>query len=55
VVETVEGPVRGEAPPASDTTEGRRMDARLQAACDLAAETVRGRLRRVSLADLAGA
>jgi hypothetical protein len=55
VVEAVEGPVRGAALPASDTAQGRRMDARLQAVCDLAAETVRGRLRRVSLADLAEA
>jgi Rrf2 family protein len=53
VVEAVEGPVRGAAPPASDTAEGRRMDARLQAVCDQAAEAVRRRLRRVSLADLA--
>jgi Rrf2 family protein len=55
VVETVEGPVRDEAPPVGVTPEGRRLDSRLQAVCDQAAETVRGRLRRVSLADLAEA
>src|SRR5947209_4013465 len=54
VVEAVEGPVRGEAPPVSDTAAGRRLDARLQAVCERAAEVTRRRLRRVSLADLAG-
>jgi Rrf2 family protein len=54
VIEAVEGPVRGEAPPMGVTPENRRLDSRLQAVCDQAAETVRGRLRRVSLADLAG-
>jgi hypothetical protein len=53
VVEAVEGPLRGEAPPLGITPEGRRLDSRLQAMCDQAAKTVRGRLRRVSLADLA--
>jgi Rrf2 family protein len=53
VVEAVEGPVRGEAPPVGVTAEGKRVDRQLQAACEKAAETVRGRLRRVSLADLA--
>jgi Rrf2 family protein len=54
VVEAVEGPVRGLAPPTGDTPEGRRLNARLQAACDKVAEVTRQRLRRVSLADLAG-
>jgi Rrf2 family protein len=53
VVEAVEGPVRGLAPPEGGTPEGRRFDKRLQAACEKSAETVRGQLRRVSLADLA--
>jgi Rrf2 family protein len=52
VVRAVEGPVRGEAP----RTGGRghaRLDARLQAVCEGAAELVRRRLRRVTVADLA--
>ncbi len=53
VVEAVEGPVRGEAPPVG-TGAAAAFDKRLQAACDRAAEVTRGRLRRVSLADLAG-
>jgi Rrf2 family protein len=53
VVEAVEGPVRGEAPPVSATAEGKRLDRQLQAACEKATETVRGRLRRMSPADLA--
>jgi Rrf2 family protein len=53
VVEAVEGPVRGEAPPVGTSTEAMRFDGQLQATCEKAAETVRGRLRRVSLADLA--
>jgi Rrf2 family protein len=53
VVEAVDGPVRGEAPPVGVTPEGRRLDSRLQAVCDKAADVTRERLRRVSLADLA--
>jgi Rrf2 family protein len=51
VVEAVDGPVRGEAPWVG---EDSRLDGRLQAVCDRVAEVVRRRLRRVSLADLAG-
>jgi Rrf2 family protein len=53
VVEAVQGPVRGEAPPVGVAPEGRRIDQRLQAACEKAAWLTRERLRRVSLADLA--
>jgi Rrf2 family protein len=52
VVEAVDGPVRGEAPRVG-AADGHRLDARLQAVCDQAAEAVRQRLREVSLADLA--
>jgi Rrf2 family protein len=52
VVEAVEGPIRGSTPPVGATAEGRRLDRRLQAVGEEAAEAVRGRLRRVSLADL---
>ena len=51
VVEAVDGPVRGEAPRFG--ADGK-LDARLQEACDAAAEVVRARLRQVSIADLAG-
>jgi Rrf2 family protein len=54
VVEAVEGPVRGEAPTVGADAAGAAFDKRLQAVCDKAAEVTRERLRRVSLADLAG-
>jgi Rrf2 family protein len=54
VVEAVDGPVRGEAPRWAADAEGARLDARLQEACDAAAEGVRARLRKVSVAGLAG-
>jgi Rrf2 family protein len=54
LLEVVEGPVRGEVPPVGADAEGRRFDARLQAACEKAADVTRRQLRRVSLADLAG-
>jgi Rrf2 family protein len=53
VVEVVDGPLRGEAP-AVGGGKHARLDARLQRVCEALAETVRGRLRRVSLAELAG-
>jgi Rrf2 family protein len=49
IVEAVDGPVRGDAPPVG------RLDRRLQAACDEAAALVRQRLARVTLAELAKA
>jgi Rrf2 family protein len=49
VVEAVDGPVRGEVPRSG---ADRKLDARLQQACDAAAEVVRSRLRKVSVADL---
>jgi Rrf2 family protein len=51
VVEAVDGPVRGDLPRFG---ADRKLDARLQAACDAAAEVARSRLRNVSVADLAG-
>jgi Rrf2 family protein len=51
VVEAVDAPVRGEAPRVG---EDSRFDARLQGVCDRVAGAVRRRLRKVSLADLAG-
>jgi Rrf2 family protein len=49
VMEAVDGPLRGEAP-----RLGGKMSARLRGVCDGVAESVRHRLRKVSLADLAG-
>jgi Rrf2 family iron-responsive transcriptional regulator len=54
IIEAVDGPVRAEARAVGTSAEAKRFDGRLQAACEKAAEAVRGRLRRVSLADLAG-
>jgi Rrf2 family protein len=54
VVEAVEGPVRGEAPRWAAGAEGARPDGRLHQACEAAAEVTRSRLRKVSVADLAG-
>src|SRR5262245_8062956 len=53
VVEAVEGPVRGEAPVVGGPGHAR-FDARLQAVCEGVAELVRRRLRRVTVASLAG-
>jgi Rrf2 family protein len=47
VVEAVDGPVRGDAPDVG------QLDKQLQAACDGTATLVRGRLARVTLAELA--
>jgi Rrf2 family protein len=52
VVEAVDGPVRGLAHWVGSGA-GARLDGRLQEVCDRAAEVVRRRLRKVSLADLA--
>jgi hypothetical protein len=52
VVEAVEGSLRGLAPRVGGAV-GARLDGRLQEACDRAAEAVRLRLRKVSVADLA--
>jgi Rrf2 family protein len=54
VVEAADGPVRGEAPRWAAGAEGARLDGRIREACDTAAEVVRARLRKVSVADLAG-
>ena len=53
VVEAVDGPVRGETPRWA-AAAGHKLNARLQQVCDAGAEEVRGRLRKVSLAYLAG-
>jgi Rrf2 family protein len=52
VVEAVDGPVRGYAPPVE--RDGDAIDHRLQKVCDEAADTVRRNLGRVSVAELAG-
>jgi Rrf2 family protein len=54
IIEAVDGPLRGQAP-AVGAGAAAAFDRRLQAACEKAAETVRGRLRGMSLADLAAA
>jgi DNA-binding IscR family transcriptional regulator len=55
VVEAVQGPVRGEVPDTeADAADGGRRRRRLQRACDEAAEAVRQKLERVTIADLAG-
>jgi Rrf2 family protein len=54
VVEAVGGPVRGDVPRWAADADGARLDARLQEVCDAAAEVARARLRKVSVADLAG-
>jgi Rrf2 family protein len=52
VIEAVDGPIRGDAPPVGAGKEGAALAKRLQEACDRAAELVRGRLAKVTLADL---
>jgi Rrf2 family protein len=52
VIEAVDGPIRGDAPPVGAGPEGAAVAKRLQEACDGAAELVRGRLARVTLAEL---
>jgi Rrf2 family protein len=53
VVEALDGRVRGLAPRFA-AGDGARLDARLQKVCEGVAEVVRRRLRRVTVADLAG-
>ena len=53
LVEAVDGPVRGDVPRWAADANGARLDARLKEVCDAAAEVVRARLRKVSVADLA--
>jgi Rrf2 family protein len=53
VVEAVDGPVRGETPRWA-AAAGGKLNTRLQRVCEAGAEEVRGRLRKVSLASLAG-
>jgi Rrf2 family protein len=55
VVEAVDGPIRGEAPPAGQGEAGAALDRRLQEVCDMAAALVRRRLGKVTLAELARA
>jgi Rrf2 family protein len=54
VVEAVDGPVRGEAPRWAADPGAARLDGRLQQVCEAAAKAVRARMRKVSIADLAG-
>jgi Rrf2 family protein len=51
VVEAVDGPMPGEVPRLGADA---KLDARLQEACEAAAEVVRAGLRKVSIANLAG-
>jgi Rrf2 family protein len=51
VIEAVDGPVRGEAPPVGDGAA--KLDRRLQAVCEAAAGAVRDTLRGISVAGLA--
>jgi Rrf2 family protein len=55
VVEAVDGPIRGDAPPVGQGADAAALDRRLQQACDEAAALVRGRLAKVTLAELARA
>jgi Rrf2 family protein len=52
IVEGVDGPIRGEAPPVGRGSAAA-LDGRLQSVCDGAAVLIRERLAKVSLADLA--
>jgi Rrf2 family protein len=52
VVEAVEGPIRGSLD--FEGTDAKRLEGKLQAVCDRAAEEVRQQYRRVTVADLAG-
>jgi Rrf2 family protein len=52
VIEAVDGPIRGDAPPVVAGKEGVALARRLQEACDGAAALVRGRLAQVTLAEL---
>jgi Rrf2 family protein len=54
VVEAVDGPIRGEAPPVGHGNAAA-LDRRLQEQCDAVAVLTRERLAKVSLADLARA
>jgi Rrf2 family transcriptional regulator, cysteine metabolism repressor len=54
IVEAVDGPIRGSAPPVGRGAAAA-LDRRLQEECDAAAVLVRERLAKVSLADLARA
>jgi Rrf2 family protein len=55
VVEAVDGPIRGDAPPVGQGADAAALDRRLQQACDDAAALVRERLGKVTLAELARA
>jgi Rrf2 family protein len=54
VVEAIDVPVCRDVRRWTRAVAGVRFDARLQAVCDAAAEVARRRLRRVTLAELAG-
>ncbi len=51
IVEAVEGPIRGHI--SFEGSRANQLEAKLQAACDQAAETVRRQLQKVRLSDLA--
>jgi DNA-binding IscR family transcriptional regulator len=52
IVEAVDGPIRGEAPPVGQGEAAAALDRRLQEVCDVAAALVRRRLAQVTLAEL---
>jgi DNA-binding IscR family transcriptional regulator len=54
VVEAVDGPIRGEAPPVGQGRDAA-LDKRLQVVCDMAAALVRRRLAKATLAERAKA
>jgi Rrf2 family protein len=55
VIEATGGPIRGEATPVGQGEASAALDRRLQQVCDEAAALVRGRLAKVTLAELARA
>jgi Rrf2 family protein len=53
VIEAVEGPVRGEAPPLAHDRGTAGLEDRLQGVCGLIAEQTRRQLQKVRISDLA--
>jgi|GraSoiStandDraft_1057264.scaffolds.fasta_scaffold601981_1 Rrf2 family protein len=51
IIEAVDGPVRGEAPPLGNDSA---LERKLQAVCEKTAALARAELKKVTLADLAG-
>jgi Rrf2 family protein len=53
IVEAVDGPIRGDAPPIAEANADS-LDRKLGQICDQAAKRLREQLQKVTLADLAG-